>query len=460
MSSDDRTDAAASAASPPAWRDRVAGENVQHDPDVIRLHAEEVSVSRERVETGRVHVRVVTREHDELVELPLARDHVGIERVAIGRPISAIPPTRQDGDTTIVPIAEEIVVVERRLMLKEELHIRRVHTTEQHQERVVLRRQETLVTRTPVESPAARDPRAGTEGNQPGREMTMAYETIVAVFDTAEHARAAVNALKAGGFHDEDISIIDRNRLSDGGATNGGTREPGLWGRLFGGDVYKHEADVYGQTVQEGGAVASMRVLASEVAHATGILDLHHPIDVNDRAVTSGIAPAAHVASARATTAVPMAAQQAVAVTPKVAATHDDVLRLAEEQLQVGKEMVETGRTRVRRFTTEREVAQDVTLHEEHAEVFRRAVSEPAAFADIDWADSEIEVTETAEHALVNKTARVVEEIALRTVGADHVETLHEKLRRQQAEVVRVDATGKPIEQRGAASGAADRHTL
>ena len=293
--------------------------------------------------------------------------------------------------------------------------------------------------------------------------MIMAYETIVAVFDTAEHARAAVSALKAGGFHDEDLSIVDRSRFEGGGsgAASEGTREPGLWGRLFGGDVYKHEADVYGQTVQEGGTVVSLRVPNNEVAHATGILDLHHPIDVHDRAVTSGIAPAARVDSAaKWSAAAPMAAQQSVAVTPKLAEAHDDMLRLAEEQLQVGKEMIETGRTRVRRFTTEREVAQDVTLHEEHAEVFRRAVSEPAAFADVDWADSEIEVTESAEHALVNKTARVVEEIALRKVGTDHVETLHEKLRRQQAEVLRVDTAGKPIDSRGAAGSAGGQRTL
>ena len=49
-----------------------------------------------------------------------------------------------------------------------------------------------------------------------------------------------------------------------------------------------------------------------------------------------------------------MAAMQQTAVSPKLAEAHSDVLRLAEEQLQVGKEMAETGRTRVRRFTTER----------------------------------------------------------------------------------------------------------
>ena len=272
----------------------------------------------------------------------------------------------------------------------------------------------------------------------------MAYETIVAAFDTPEHAQAAIKALRAGGFHGDDISVFDKARLTAGGTEiKQGIREPGVWRRLFGRDLHEHEANVFGRTVSEGGTVISLRVLDSEVAHATGILDVHRPIDVHDRAITSGVAPAAKVeAMAKEAAVRPFTAPQRVATSPKAAAVHDDVIRLAEEQLQVGKEMVETGRTRVRRFTTEREVAQDVSLHEEHAEVIRRAVTEPASFRDVDWADSEIEVRETAEHALANKTARVVEEIELKKVGTDHIETIHERLRRQQAEVLKTDPRG------------------
>ena len=275
----------------------------------------------------------------------------------------------------------------------------------------------------------------------------MAYETVVAAFDTPEHAQAAVAALKAGGFHSDDISVFDKSRLaSDGGSLKGGLKEPGLWRRLFGGDIHEHEATVFGQTVQEGGTVISVRALDSEVAHATGILDVHRPIDVPDRAITTGVAPAARVeAIEKEVATTPLAPVQRIATSPMAAKVHSDVLKLAEEQLQVGKEMVETGRTRVRRFTTEREVSQDVSLHEEHAEVLRRAITEPMSFKDVDWADSEIEVVETAEHALANKTARVVEEIALKKVGSDHVETIHERLRRQQAEVVQTDRAGNPI---------------
>jgi uncharacterized protein (TIGR02271 family) len=268
----------------------------------------------------------------------------------------------------------------------------------------------------------------------------MAYQTLVAAFDTAQHARAAIEALKAGGFHEDDISIFDKGRVAAGAAT-------GLWNRLFGGSLYQHEAQVYGDTIDRGGTVISLRVLDSEVAHASGILDLHRPLDVHDRAVTAGIAPAAKVEAAIKTiAAAPIAAVQQVAVTPKVAETHDEVLRLAEEQLQVGKQMVDAGKTRVRRFTTERDVSADVTLHEEHAEVLRRAVTDPNYVGALDWSDRTIEVIETAEHALVTKTARVVEEIALKKVGTEHVETIHEKLRRQQAEIERVDAAGRPLQ--------------
>jgi hypothetical protein len=55
-------------------------------------------------------------------------------------------------------------------------------------------------------------------------------------------------------------------------------KEP--WNRLFGADVCECEADVYGQTVKEGGVVTSLRVPESEVAHARAVLDIHRPVDV------------------------------------------------------------------------------------------------------------------------------------------------------------------------------------
>jgi uncharacterized protein (TIGR02271 family) len=117
------------------------------DSATLQLFAEELSVSKETVETGRVRVATRTRERESLIDEDLARERVEIETVPIGLQIDAVPEVRLEGDTTIVPIVEEILVVERRLVLKEEVRIRRVRTTERHKETVMLRYQEAVVTR-------------------------------------------------------------------------------------------------------------------------------------------------------------------------------------------------------------------------------------------------------------------------------------------------------------------------
>ena len=71
-----------------------------------------------------------------------------------------MPAIRQEGDVTIVPVVEEIVVVERRLMLKEELHVRRVRSTHRHEETVTLRYQEAEVVRRPLDGATGNDTKA------------------------------------------------------------------------------------------------------------------------------------------------------------------------------------------------------------------------------------------------------------------------------------------------------------
>jgi uncharacterized protein (TIGR02271 family) len=120
---------------------------------VLRLLAEDATVSRQVLETGRVRVAKVTRTRDHLIDELLAHTRFEVNRVPVGRLIDAMPAIKEDGDLTIVPIVEETVVVERRLMLKEELHIRRVQTNERFQQTVKLRYQTAEVTRIPAQKP-------------------------------------------------------------------------------------------------------------------------------------------------------------------------------------------------------------------------------------------------------------------------------------------------------------------
>lgn len=126
------------------------------DPNVVRLAEEELVVGRRRVETGRVRVKVATHEREEMVDVPLTHERVEVERVPIDKEIDAIPPRRQEGDTVIVPVVEEVTIVRRKLVLKEEVHLKLVRSTEQHRESVTLRRQEATIERIPVEQPSTK----------------------------------------------------------------------------------------------------------------------------------------------------------------------------------------------------------------------------------------------------------------------------------------------------------------
>src|SRR5438046_213457 len=91
----------------------------------IPVFEEELRVDKTLKETDRVFIRTSVLERTEVVDLELRSGEATIERVPIDRLVDAVPEIRQEGDTIIVPVIEEIMVVEKRLLLKEEIHIRR-----------------------------------------------------------------------------------------------------------------------------------------------------------------------------------------------------------------------------------------------------------------------------------------------------------------------------------------------
>ena len=108
---------------------------------------EEAHVDKRTVTTGRVRVETVTEIHDEVATAELETSDVEITRVPVGREVENPPAMRTMGDTIVVPVLEEVLVVERRLMLKEELHITRRVTSETVDVPVRLRKQRAVVTR-------------------------------------------------------------------------------------------------------------------------------------------------------------------------------------------------------------------------------------------------------------------------------------------------------------------------
>lgn len=109
--------------------DRPEGADVR-----LPLFEEVARLDKRSVVTERLRLNTTVREHDERVEAALRSDDVSVETIQLDRVVAEAPQVRQEGDTLIVPVLEEVLVVETRLVLKQEIRIkRRVRTrTEEH----------------------------------------------------------------------------------------------------------------------------------------------------------------------------------------------------------------------------------------------------------------------------------------------------------------------------------------
>lgn len=98
-------------------------------------------VGKEVVEAGKVRISKRISEREELVDVPLFREEVRVERVPVNLFIEAVPQVRQEGDTLIIPVVEEQIVIQKKLLLVEELRVRK-EIIEHHQPQSVNVRKE------------------------------------------------------------------------------------------------------------------------------------------------------------------------------------------------------------------------------------------------------------------------------------------------------------------------------
>ena len=122
---------------------------------VVPVVAEEVRVGKRTVETGRLRVTKVVQEREEVIDQPLLKTSVVVERVPINQYVAKAPAVREEEDTLVIPMIEEVIVVEKRLMLREELRIRRQQVNTRHPQTVTVRREEVRVDRLKAGEDAA-----------------------------------------------------------------------------------------------------------------------------------------------------------------------------------------------------------------------------------------------------------------------------------------------------------------
>jgi len=121
----------------------------QDEPMVVPVLVEELEVQKRLVETGKVRITKVVHERETLVDEPLFHDKVAITRVPMQRVVDGPVPVREENGTTIISIVEEVLVVEKRLMLREEIHIRKQRIETHQPQRITLRSEDVRVERVP-----------------------------------------------------------------------------------------------------------------------------------------------------------------------------------------------------------------------------------------------------------------------------------------------------------------------
>jgi uncharacterized protein (TIGR02271 family) len=265
-------------------------------------------------------------------------------------------------------------------------------------------------------------------------------EILVAAFDTEQNANKAVQALEQSGvtasairrYHKDDPAVPQLSPSPAAAAGGSETYRPhqtsgGFWAWLMGEETdnttvteYEQHHPSYNRAIESGNTVIVVTVEETQAERVMTLLADQLPVQLEDVGPVMG-----------AGAAIERTQQQNITGAGRV----EERIPLAEEHVNIGKRQVE-GTTTVRRYVVERPVEQQVNLHDERVEIERRPtethqpVTGGAAFQE-----RTVEVHTTHEEPVVNKTARVGEEVIVRKTGTDRTETVHDTVRKEEAEV-------------------------
>lgn len=288
--------------------------------------------------------------------------------------------------------------------------------------------------------------------------------TLVAIFDNRSDAQSAMDELLASGFARSDVNVSSADGSTQTGSTAGasvvadGTHDEGIgasikhfFSNLFG-DEHDEHAHRYAGAVTGGRHVLTVTTQSEpEVERAADVVERFGPVDIDERHDQTGSASTlnADTLAAGAASGSTLGASASSGTTQRTADTQRDLQRdtlrddergtvipVVQEELQVGKREVQRGGVRVLSRVVSTPVNESVTLREEHVNVERRPVNQPISTTDATaFKEQSIELRERAEEAVVQKSARVVEEVVVSKEATQRQETISDTVRHTEVEV-------------------------
>ena len=274
--------------------------------------------------------------------------------------------------------------------------------------------------------------------------------TVVGIFNTAEEARSAVDELVKRGFDRNNVDYARGSEWDDTDDENRNDHESGIsrfFRNLF---DSKDESDRYSRVAKNGCVVTVHTQSSEEADRARELLDDYGAVDVDEKDHEYNIQGNKMTSdySNRPNRDVNDLNENNTMYNPQANRTSDDNyikdikdnesrrMPVIEENLEVGKRVVETGGVRLRSRVIEKPVEETIRLREEHVNVERTKVDREATDADFnDLKDETIEVRERKEVPVVNKNAKVVEEVSVNKTVDHREETVRDQVRNKEVDV-------------------------
>ncbi len=279
----------------------------------------------------------------------------------------------------------------------------------------------------------------------------MTTRTVTAFFDSRSDATRAVEQLVAAGIPRAQVRLLPETEqsgsYSSGSSYDVDRDEKGFWESLA--DMFFPAEDrySYAEAMHRGDIMVTATVDDTMADRAEDILEEHGSVSIDEREASwrsegwSGYegssASMSAGSDASASTLSTGSSASLTGSTDRASAEREGVIPLAEEELRVGKRDVSRGRVKVRSYVVETPVEESVSLREEEVHLERRPVDRVLGDADADrlFKERSIEVEERGEEALVEKRARVREEVAVGKTVEERTETVHDTVRRTEVEI-------------------------
>ncbi|WP_234855367.1 YsnF/AvaK domain-containing protein [Paracoccus everestensis] len=301
-------------------------------------------------------------------------------------------------------------------------------------------------------------------GTTGGRMDTVGGTSLSAMFDSHDDAQRAVDRLVQAGIPMAQVRMVSGGSAST--TTTSTTRtddDKGFWDSLS--DFFFPDEDryAYAEGLSRGGYLVTVTGLGSaQYDQALDILDDEGSVDLDERteswrsegwggyetsdyatSATGGSLAGGAMGGSMAggsltgtrTGDLDRQTEYGAQGSQMGIRSDDETIPVIEERIRIGKRDTSHGRVRVRAYTVEEPVNESVDLREERVEIERRPVDRAVSGADVAFQERTLEAEEYREEAVVQKEARVVEEIGLRKTSDTHTETVSDTVRRTEVEI-------------------------